>query len=64
MSWNVYRKILNILFQNLMLMEYFEIYIIKLSKKLISLKLVDEFNPIFVCSLFYDVEYRYTVDKS
>ena len=32
MSWNFYRKILNVLLQNLMRMEHFEIYILKLIK--------------------------------
>ena len=34
MSWNFYRKILNVLHQNLMRMEHFEIYILKLIKKI------------------------------
>ena len=52
MSWNVYRQILNALLQNLMRMGYFEIYIIKLIKKLISRKLMGQLNWNFVCFLF------------
>ena len=52
MSWNFYRKILNVLLQNLMRMEHFQICILKLLKKLISRKLMERLNWNFVCSLF------------
>ena len=52
MSKNFYRKMLNVLLQNVMRMEHFEIYILKLIKKLISRKLIDQLNSNFVCSPF------------
>ena len=44
MSLNYYRKMLNVLLQNLMLMGHFEICILKLIKKLIFRKLMDQLN--------------------
>ena len=43
---------LNVLLQNLMRIEHFEICILKLIKKLISRKLADQLNGNYVCSLF------------
>ena len=54
MSWNFYRKIFNILIQNLMWMEHFEICILKLIKKLISWKLIDQIELILY-SLYFMV---------
>ena len=52
MFWNFYRNFFNVLLENLMHMEHFEIYILKLIKKLISRKLMDQLNWNFVCFLF------------
>ena len=43
---------MNVLPQNLMRMEHFEIIILKLNKTLISQKLMDQLNWNFVCFLF------------
>ena len=50
MSSNSYRKILNVLLQNLMRMKHFEIFILKLIKKLMSRKLINQLNYNFVFS--------------
>ena len=48
MSWNFYRKVLNVFLQNPMCMKHFEICILKL----ILRKLIDQLNWNFVFSLF------------
>ena len=53
---------LNFLLQNLMHMEHFEIYILKLILKIIAQNLIDQFNSNFVYPLFYGVEF--TLEKS
>ena len=62
MSCNFYKKKLNVLLQNVMRTERFEICIIKLIEKLISRELKDHLNSNCALSLFYGVEY--TVEKS
>ena len=52
MCWNLYRNILNVLLQNLIGLEHFEICALKLIKILISRKLIDQLNYNFVFSLF------------
>ena len=61
MSWNFYRKILNVLIQDPMHMWHFEICILNLIKKLISRKLMDQLKWNFVC---YFQNLTYTVLKS
>ena len=50
--WNFYRKCLNILLRNLMRMDHFEIYILKLFKKLLSRKLIKQLNSFNIITLF------------
>ena len=55
MSWNFYRKIMNILIQILMCMEHFEIYLLKFISKLISRKLTAQLNSNLHSLYFYGV---------